>query len=66
MDFKILANMVNFVRQANQIFTLIERQAEIGCQGLGHLNHSLTILKFSHPDDGVQGVIEEMRINLAR
>ena len=57
--------MVDFVRQVNQIFTLIERQAEVGRQGLGHLNHSLTILKFSHPYDGVQGVIEEMRINLA-
>ena len=53
--------MVNFVRQANQIFTLIE---PLGgnkvAKGLGHLNHSLTILKFSHPDDGVQSIVEEM------
>ncbi|CIV59397.1 Uncharacterised protein [Streptococcus pneumoniae] len=57
--------MIDFVRQGNQVLALIERQAEIGCQGLGHLNHSLTVLKFSHPDDGIQGVIEEMGVNLA-
>ncbi|CIW14435.1 Uncharacterised protein [Streptococcus pneumoniae] len=58
--------MIDFVRETNQVLALIERQAEIGCQGLGHLHHSLTIMKFSHPDDGVQSVIEEMWINLAR
>ena len=66
LDKEILADMIDFVRQTNPVLTLIERQAEIGCQRLGHLNHALTILKFSHPNDGVQGIIKEMRINLAR
>ena len=56
--------MLQFVGQRDHAVTLAERNAEQARQRGHHPDGFILPSGFGHPDDGVQRIIQEMRVDL--
>ena len=64
LNLQIAPDVLNLLAQGDDILAVGEEGAEIGRETRDHLNGLVILPGFDQPDNRVQGVVEEMRVDL--
>ena len=64
LDVHIVFRMLQLLRKRNDVLSTAQADTEEARELRHHEDRFLVVLALDHPDDGIQGVVEEVRIDL--